>query len=63
MGANSSPDVPLGSAENFLLTLGSISDLEQRLRLWAFTLEYDTIEAVSTIAAQQAAFSYRRKLR
>ena len=43
----SHPDVPLGSAENFLLTLGSISDLEQRLKLWAFTLEYDTIEAVS----------------
>jgi len=53
MGANSSPDsspdVPLGSAENFLLTLGSISDLEQRLRLWAFTLEYDTIEAVCSL--------------
>ena len=44
----SSPDIPLGSAENFLLTLGSISDLEQRLRLWAFTLEYDAIEAVCT---------------
>jgi len=44
----SHPDVPLGSAENFLLTLGSISDLEQRLKLWAFTLEYDTIEAVGT---------------
>ena len=44
----SSPDIPLGSAENFLLTLGSISDLEQRLRLWAFTLEYDAIEAVRT---------------
>ena len=43
----SNPDIPLGSAENFLLTLGSVSDLEQRLRLWAFTLEYDTIESVT----------------
>ena len=42
----SNPDVPLGPAETFLLTLGSISDLEQRLKLWAFTLEYDHIEAV-----------------
>ena len=45
----SNPDVPLGPAENFLLTLGSISDLEQRLRLWAFTLEYDNIESVSLV--------------
>ena len=45
----SNPDVPLGSAENFLLTLGSISDLEERLKLWVFTLEYDTNEAVSTL--------------
>jgi len=47
----SNPDIPLGSAENFLLTLGSISDLEQRLKLWAFTLEYDTIEAVTTFSS------------
>ena len=45
----SNPDIPLGSAENFLLTMGSISDLEQRLKLWAFTLEYDTIEGVNTL--------------
>ena len=49
----SNADVPLGSAENFLLTLGSISDLEQRLRLWAFTLEYDATEAVSLIHFHQ----------
>ncbi|XP_074604377.1 formin homology 2 domain containing [Brevipalpus obovatus] len=40
----SNPDVPLGSAENFLLTLASISDLEARLKLWAFKLDYDTLE-------------------
>ncbi len=38
------PDVPLGSAESFLLTLASISALEARLRLWAFRIDYDTIE-------------------
>ncbi|XP_015790868.1 FH1/FH2 domain-containing protein 3 isoform X1 [Tetranychus urticae] len=38
------PDIPLGSAENFLLTLASISDLEARLKLWAFKLDYDAME-------------------
>ena len=40
------PDVPLGPAENFLLTIGSISELQARLRLWAFTLEFNGIETV-----------------
>ncbi|KAF7702592.1 hypothetical protein HF521_001875 [Silurus meridionalis] len=38
------PDVPLGSAESFLLTLSSISELCARLQLWAFKMDYDTIE-------------------
>ncbi|KAL2083958.1 hypothetical protein ACEWY4_019476 [Coilia grayii] len=38
------PDVPLGSAEQFLLTLSSISELSARLQLWAFKMDYDTIE-------------------
>uniref|UniRef100_A0A131XYN9 Putative rac1 gtpase effector fhos n=1 Tax=Ixodes ricinus TaxID=34613 RepID=A0A131XYN9_IXORI len=38
------PDVPLGNAEQFLLTLASISELEARLRLWAFRLDYDVLE-------------------
>lgn len=38
------PDVPLGSAENFLITLSSINNLEARLKLWAFKLDYDTLE-------------------
>lgn len=38
------PEVPLGSAEQFLLTLSSISELEARLRLWAFRLDYETVE-------------------
>lgn len=40
------PDVPLGSAEQFLLTLSSISELSARLQLWAFKMDYDTIEKV-----------------
>ncbi|KAG7273693.1 hypothetical protein CRUP_017446 [Coryphaenoides rupestris] len=38
------PDVPLGSAEQFLLTLASISALAARLHLWAFKLNYEAIE-------------------
>ncbi|XP_029464641.1 FH1/FH2 domain-containing protein 1 isoform X2 [Rhinatrema bivittatum] len=38
------PDVPLGSAEQFLLTLSSISGLKDRLQLWAFKLDYDGME-------------------
>ncbi|XP_028835610.1 FH1/FH2 domain-containing protein 3 isoform X2 [Denticeps clupeoides] len=38
------PDVPLGNAEQFLLTLSSISEISARLQLWAFRLDYDTME-------------------
>ncbi|KPP64959.1 FH1/FH2 domain-containing protein 1-like, partial [Scleropages formosus] len=38
------PDVPLGSAEKFLFTLSSISALSARLQLWAFRLNYETLE-------------------
>lgn len=40
------PDVPLGSAEQFLLSLSSISDLTARLQLWAFKLDYESLEQV-----------------
>lgn len=40
------PDVPLGSAEQFLLTLSSISELSARLHLWAFKMDYETTEKV-----------------
>ena len=43
----SSNDVPLGSAEQFLLDLTSIHELEARLKLWLFKLEFDTIELVT----------------
>ncbi|XP_065687202.1 FH1/FH2 domain-containing protein 3 isoform X13 [Patagioenas fasciata] len=39
-----SPDVPLGSAEQFLLTLSSISELSARLQLWAFKMDYEIVE-------------------
>ncbi|XP_045881350.1 FH1/FH2 domain-containing protein 3 isoform X5 [Meles meles] len=38
------PDVPLGSAEQFLLTLSSINELSARLHLWAFKMDYETTE-------------------
>ncbi|XP_058485085.1 FH1/FH2 domain-containing protein 1 isoform X5 [Solea solea] len=38
------PDVPLGPAEQFLLSLASISALTPRLQLWAFKLNYETLE-------------------
>ena len=42
----SNPDVPLGSAEQFLLTLSSITELTARLKLWLFKSDYDNIEKV-----------------
>ncbi|XP_072492115.1 FH1/FH2 domain-containing protein 1 isoform X1 [Notamacropus eugenii] len=38
------PDIPLGPAESFLLTLSSIGGLAARLQLWAFKLDYETME-------------------
>ncbi|KAJ8004758.1 hypothetical protein DPEC_G00139610 [Dallia pectoralis] len=38
------PDVPLGSAEQFLLTLSSITELSARLQLWAFKMDYEVME-------------------
>ncbi|KAG8521738.1 FH1/FH2 domain-containing protein 1, partial [Galemys pyrenaicus] len=38
------PDIPLGPAENFLMTLASIGGLAARLQLWAFKLDYDGME-------------------
>lgn len=38
------PDLPLGSAEQFLLTLASISELPARLNLWAFKLDFENSE-------------------
>ncbi|XP_033013190.1 FH1/FH2 domain-containing protein 1 isoform X2 [Lacerta agilis] len=38
------PDLPLGSAEQFLLALSSITELTARLQLWAFKLDYEPME-------------------
>ncbi|XP_039209512.1 FH1/FH2 domain-containing protein 1 isoform X2 [Crotalus tigris] len=38
------PNLPLGSAEQFLLTLSSIAELPARLQLWAFKLDYEALE-------------------
>ncbi|MEQ2163573.1 FH1/FH2 domain-containing protein 1, partial [Goodea atripinnis] len=38
------PDLPLGTAEQFLLTLASINALTPRLQLWAFKLNYEALE-------------------
>lgn len=39
-----SPDLPLGSAESFLLILSQIPALEQRLKFWTFKIDFDSIE-------------------
>ncbi|XP_064598938.1 uncharacterized protein LOC135465600 isoform X3 [Liolophura sinensis] len=38
------PDTPLGTAEQFLLILSSVSELEARLQLWQFKLDYENME-------------------
>lgn len=43
------PHSPLGPAELCLLTLGQVSHLNSRLQLWAFALDYDSLERVSDI--------------
>ena len=42
----SNPDIPLGTAEQFLLTMSSINELTPRLHLWSFKLDYDQLERV-----------------
>jgi len=37
-------DIPLGNAEQFLLTLASVVELEARLKLWLFKLDFDNVE-------------------
>lgn len=39
------PDIPLGSAEFFLLNLSSISEIKARLELWLFKLDFETVES------------------
>ena len=46
--ACANPDVPLGSAEQFLMMLSTISELPARLNLWLFKLDYEVMEKVSS---------------
>ncbi|KZS12793.1 Uncharacterized protein APZ42_022001 [Daphnia magna] len=39
-----SPELPLGSAEQFLLSLASITELAARLKLWLFKSDYENME-------------------
>jgi Formin Homology 2 Domain len=41
------PEIPLGPAEQFLAVLCSIPELSERLKLWAFKMDYETAETVS----------------
>lgn len=45
-GKSKNPHCPLAPAELCLLTLGQISYLSSRLQLWAFALDYDSLERV-----------------
>ena len=47
-------DIPLGNAEQFLLTLTSIVELEARLKLWIFKLDFDNIELVREILSRRS---------
>ncbi|CAL4065963.1 unnamed protein product, partial [Meganyctiphanes norvegica] len=38
------PELPLGSAEQFLMMLSSISELQARLKLWMFKIDYEQME-------------------
>lgn len=52
-------DIPLGNAEQFLLTLASIVELEARLKLWLFKLDFDNVELVRwTISSLHFSFEY-----
>lgn len=42
----SNHDIPLGNAEQLLLIMSSIAELEPRLQLWAFKLDYEANEKV-----------------
>ena len=42
------PGIPLNTAETFLQTLSTIPELEARLKLWAFKIDYNVIEKVNS---------------
>ena len=42
-------DIPLGAAEQCLAVMSSIPDLSERLKLWAFKIDYETSESASFV--------------
>lgn len=59
-------DIPLGNAEQFLLTLTSIHELEARLKLWLFKIDFNNTELVRGRLSDvtiETCFSANRKLR
>ncbi|XP_069937240.1 FH1/FH2 domain-containing protein 3-like isoform X4 [Cherax quadricarinatus] len=46
------PYLPLGSAEQFLMMLSSISELPARLKLWIFKLDYENMEKISAVSSE-----------
>lgn len=40
------PEMPLGQAEQFLLSLSEIECLHERLNLWLFMMDWQTVEKV-----------------
>ena len=53
------PELPLGTAEQFLITLSSISGLEARLRLWAFKIDFEVARAPKTVDNRYHGVYYR----
>lgn len=52
------PHSPLAPAESCLLTLGQISYLSSRLQLWAFALDYDSLERVCSCTTKDPRFPW-----
>lgn len=44
------PEMPLGQAEQFLLSLSEIECLHERLNLWLFMMDWQTVEKVQKSA-------------
>ena len=47
------PDIPLGSAEQFLYMLSNVTVLKARLSLWLFKMDYESMEEVSKLTWEQ----------
>nr|XP_053636313.1 FH1/FH2 domain-containing protein 1-like [Cherax quadricarinatus] len=57
------PYLPLGSAEQCLMMLSSISELPARLKLWIFKLDYENMEKVTLPRWNMASSLKKKKFR